>query len=105
MRFIPIPSNANPVILVSGQAISNLTHKILDFGVSTPVANGFYSDVRKYHVEWSGSIGLRILVFSDKNFNGVYDDGPPLFSIRAQDNTIPVQETTWGGVKALYDSE
>ena len=105
MRFIPVPSNANPVIEVAGQFISDLTYKIRDFDVSTPTGDGFYSDVYKYHVRWSGSIGLRILVFSDKNFNGVFDDGPPLFNVRAEDNAIPVQETTWGAVKALYDAE
>jgi hypothetical protein len=105
VRFLPVPSNSNVVVELNGTPITSLTQRIDDFAVSTPTGDGYFADTREHHIRWSGAIGLRIVVFVDKNFNGVFDDGPPEFAIRADDNTIPVEKTSWGAVKALYGAD
>lgn len=101
-RFVPVPNGSRPVIRVDGVTVTGLTHPLGNLDVITPIDGGYYSDTVAHRVWWSGATGLRIVVFSDKNFNGVFDDGPPLYSVFCDDNTVPVEETSWGALKALY---
>lgn len=103
VRFVPVPAHAIPEIEVDDVALTDLVHPIGDLNVTTPTGDGYYADTLSREIRWRGAIGLRIVVFSDKNMNGVFDDGPPLFSVLAEDHTIPVEPTTWGALKALYD--
>ena len=101
VRFVPEPSAAVSVITVDGVPIDGFIYPLGNLNVTTPVPNGF-SDTIVRSVSWTGVSAIRIIVFADRNLNGIYDDGPPLYSVRAQDNPIPVEETSWGRVKALY---
>ena len=101
MRFVPQPATAISVITVDGVPIEGFLFPLGNLDVNTPVSDG-YSDTIVRRITWTGALSIRIVVFADRNLNGVYDDGPPLYTVRAQDNPIPVEETSWGRVKALY---
>lgn len=101
VRFVPEPASATTVITVNGVTLDGFILPLGNLEVLTPVQDG-YSDTLVRSLSWTGASSLRIVVFADRNLNGVYDDGPPLFSVRAQDNPIPVEETSWGRVKSLY---
>lgn len=102
IRFIPDLPYSDVCIYVGDDLLDRLIHPIPGFDVTTHVGNGYYSNTQQYHIIWSLAVGMRISVYSDKNGNLVYDDGAPRFSIRVLDNSIPVKEKTWGGIKALY---
>jgi len=101
VRFVPEPASAVSVIAVDGVPIEGFIYPLGNLNVTTPVPDG-YSDTIVRHVSWTGASAIHIVVFSDRNLNGVYDDGPPLYVVRAQDNPIPVEDSSWGRVKALY---
>ena len=104
IRFIPTPHHSQPQIEVDNSRVDRLTCRGHDIRVVTPLGNGFYSDAVQHHVRWSGSRAVRITAFSDKNNNGVFDGGPPRWSILAQDAAVPVETKTWGAVKSLFDN-
>ena len=101
VRFVPEPASAVSLIAVDGVLVEGLLYSLGNLDVNTPVSDG-YSDTIVRSITWAGASAIRIVVFADRNLNGVYDDGPPLYTVRAQDNPIPVEETSWGRVKALY---
>lgn len=102
IRFIPYPSSSIVTVHMDSQLLDDLVVPLPSLSVSTALADGNYSDIMVKHLTWSGAAGMRIVVYSDKNNDGVYSDGKPLYSIFVQDNTVSTHETTWGAVKALY---
>jgi hypothetical protein len=105
VRFIPDPPHASTLVILNGEPIEYLIMPIPGIDVQTPTPEGCYSDTRNIHIAWSASVGLRVTVYGDKNGNRIYDGGVPKWSIYVMDNTVPVKETTWGAIKALYGSE
>lgn len=104
-RFFPTPSNSSVSIRLAGVDETSLTIPLPPLNVHTPTGDGHYADTLGRHIYWSGAVGLRIIVFCDKNNNQVYDDGEPQYSILAEDNTVRTEEKTWGAIKALYGGE
>ncbi len=102
IRLIPGPNTSPPVVELDGAPADGALHSIAGFAATTPTDDGHYSDTRVHHIRWSGALSLRIVVFSDRNFNRAFDDGPPQFSIVAQDAAVPVRDTSWGALKAIY---
>jgi len=105
IRFFPDPPHSSALVILKGEPIDYLIMPIPGINVQTPTPEGCYSDTRNFHVAWSAAVGLRVTVYGDKNGNRIYDGGVPKWSIYVMDNTVPVQETTWGAIKALYGSE
>jgi hypothetical protein len=105
IRFTPDPPHASALIILNSQPIDYLVTSLPGFDVHTPTPEGNYSDTEKVSIGWSASAGLRISVFGDKNGNGIYDGGVPKWSVYVVDNTVPVRESTWGEIKAIYGSQ
>jgi len=101
MRFHSSPYATGASIMINGSPTSPLC-PIAGFPVVTPTGDGHYADVVEHELTWTGPVGLRISVFMDKNFNGVFDGGRPQFTIFAIDGAVPVRETSWGQIKAIY---
>jgi hypothetical protein len=101
VRFVPDPATATAVISVDGVPLDGYVYPLGNLNVATPVTDG-YADTLVRTISWTGGLSLRMVVFADRNLNGVFDDGPPLYTVRAQDNPIPVEATSWGRVKSLY---
>lgn len=101
------PSWCQPLILVDGNPVlyqSGLGwyYPIGDLVVSTPTPWGNnYSDTVMLSVSWQNCYGVRIYAFSDANYN-LRRDGGECFSAYSHDTTVPTEESTWGGIKALY---
>jgi hypothetical protein len=101
LRFRPEPYDVTVQLDVNGEPQQRLMLPIPAMEVTTPLPNGFFSDVGIYHVHWLGANRLQIMAFSDKNANGTFD-GTPAYTIVAHDVAVSVETTTWGHVKALY---
>lgn len=104
VRFIPDPPHSRVQIYFSGQDLTELIHPIPGLDVKTPIEDGFFADTAEHYISWSGSVGMRITVYGDKDGDRVYGDGLPRFSVYVVDNTVPVEQKTWGGIKALFDT-
>ncbi len=102
VRFLPTPSNAEPVIYVNDERIAGLQYFIPRLVVSTRLENGFYSDTIALDVVWSGAQSMKITVFSDKDGNRVFD-GDACYNVFMMDQTVPAAPTTWGRIKAQYE--
>ncbi len=102
MRFLPTPVTTPVYLEVDGAPVPGLTARLDGLVAVTPVGDGTYSGSAAHVVRWSGGVSVRIVVFSDRNFNRAFDDGEIAWSIVASDNTVPVSETTWGRLKAFY---
>jgi hypothetical protein len=90
---------------MNGETVRYLITEISGFDSQTPTPEGYYTGTRTCHLRWSASVGIRIIAYGDKNGNRVYDGGPPKWSVYVIDNTVPVKNETWGGIKAMYDTE
>lgn len=101
VRFRPTPDNAFVQLDVGSGPISGLTQALPALEVSTAMGGGFYSDTRRFVLSWVGSAELRIIAFSDKDADRVFD-GKPLFTVVVRDATVPAAPTTWGQIKAKY---
>ncbi|HEU4928379.1 MAG TPA: hypothetical protein VFU38_01005, partial [Candidatus Krumholzibacteria bacterium] len=101
VRFTPEPAHALVQLLADGQLCTGLTHFLPTLEVVTPSGGGYYSDTSRFLFSWAGASQLRIVAFSDKDADGAFD-GTPLYSIIARDETVPVSESTWGQIKAMY---
>ena len=44
---------------------------------------------------------MEVIVYVDRNGNRVFD-GERVFGILMKDSSVPTQNKTWGGIKALY---
>ncbi len=101
--FDPDPKTCHPVITVNGTPVPGKTYPLGDLLVHTPTRYGHnYSDTITVTVAWSGCYGVRIWAFADENYNGVKDGGE-CFAASSYDLTVPVEEKSWGSIKALYE--
>jgi hypothetical protein len=101
VRFTPEPASALVQLETDGHPCTGLTHFLPSLEVFTPSGDGYYADTSQFLFSWIGATQLRIVAFSDKDADGAFD-GTPLFSIVAKDQTVPVSDTTWGQIKAMY---
>jgi hypothetical protein len=101
LRFWPESTAPYVQVFVDGVSIPSLTIGLSALTVSTAIPGGFYADVDAHTVSWAGSPGLEIIAFSDKDGNSAFE-GTASYRIRALSASVPVQETTWGSVKALF---
>lgn len=108
--FVSDPAYCTPVITVDGNPV--LTdpglgpyYPIGNLAVSTPAADGNnYSDTAGFSVHWEACSGVRIWAFADTDYN-LHNDGNECFSAFSHDLTVPVEESTWGQIKSLYNDE
>jgi hypothetical protein len=105
IRFIPDPPHSTALIEMAGTEIDYLIQPIGSINVRNETPNGFYTDTRSVHIRWSGAVGIRIAAYGDKNNNTVYDGGQHKWNIYVSDNSVPVENSTWGAIKALYEGE
>jgi hypothetical protein len=105
LRFIPDPPSSTAIIEMAGEVIDDLIQPIRSIDVQEETPDGFFSNSRNVHVLWSGAVGIRIVAYADKNNNRVFDGGTPRWSIYVEDNSVPVDNTSWGAIKAMYSSE
>ena len=103
VRFAPDPPQATALIEMAGQMIDALIQPIAPINVEDETPEGYYSNSRQVHVRWSGAVGIRITAYGDKNNNMVFDGGVPRWSIYVEDNSVPVEQTTWGAIKARFE--
>jgi hypothetical protein len=97
-----VPTGCVPQIWVEGTPLVGGIYHLGDLVVSTPTPYGNnYSDVVVRHVEWRGCYGVHCWAFSDANYNGKKDGGE-CFTAYSHDLMIPVEEHSWGSIKALY---
>jgi len=101
VRFLPTPTNAEPVIYVNDSRVEGLVYYIPELIVSTPTENGFFSDRISLDIVWSGAKAMKIMVFSDKNGDGVFE-GTEEYSVYMQDQTVSTEDASWGKIKAMY---
>jgi hypothetical protein len=102
VEFQPCPPTSVPNIYVDDVLIQGLRYYIPRLVIATPEGNGFYSDRATFRLRWLGAQYIRIIVYADKNGNRVFD-GEPTVDLLMEDLTVPAQERSWGGIKALYD--
>jgi hypothetical protein len=105
VRFYPDPPQSTAMIELGGEIIDGLIQPINPIDVRDQTPDGFYSNTRNVHIRWSGSVGIRITAYADKNNNRVLDQGNPKWSIYVEDNSVPVANTSWGAIKAMYGAE
>src|SRR5262245_24256866 len=101
LRFWPYQSQSSAVLTIDGQVTDHLTVPLASLNVTTPVQDGFYSDTRVHHVQWTGAGPMEIVAFSDKDGDGRYT-GTPAFRITSRFAPVATLPTTWGKVKSLY---
>jgi hypothetical protein len=101
VEFQPYPPTSAPVIYIDDDRLPGLRYTIPRLVIATPAGNGFYADRVVFHLRWLGAQYIRVIAYADKNGNRVFD-GEPTMSTLMEDLTIPVEERTWGSVKALY---
>jgi len=101
LRFWPDPARTAAILSLDGLTTDRLTIPLPSLEVTTPLANGYYSDTRSHAFSWVGAPAMQIIVFSDKDADGAFA-GTPTCRIVANDAAVPVSEATWGRVKALY---
>ena len=100
--FEPDPGYCTATISVNGNPVSGYQYPVGDLVVSTPTPDGNnYSDKITLSVMWGGCNGVRMWAFSDINYDGIHDGGE-CFSAFSHDSTVPVEERSWGAIKALY---
>jgi hypothetical protein len=118
LKFKPIPDDCTPTITLNGTPVTGPHYRILlgDLVVTTPVVTPtrtYYSDTMTLYVEWSGCIGLYMIAWEDCDHN--WQQTP---CADCEDETtncchhcnitcahgavIPVEEETWGAIKAMY---
>jgi len=101
LRFWPYQAQSSAVLTIDGHVTDHLTVPLASLDVSTPVQDGYYSDTRVHHVEWTGAGAMEIVAFSDKDGDGRYT-GTPAFRITSRYTPVATQPSTWGKVKSLY---
>lgn len=95
-----VPAECVPEISVDGMPITGGIYHLGDLVVSTLVGS-HYSDTKTVEIDWRGCYGVRIWAFADADYD-LKRDGSECFTAFSHDLTIPVRETTWGGIKELY---
>ena len=96
------PSGCATSLTVDGDPVTGDTYPIGDLVVSTPTMDGNnYSDTITKSITWMGCYGVRIWAFADQNYNGI-NDGGECFTAFSHDSTVPVERSSWGTIKTLY---
>ena len=101
VQFSPQPVSASVTILVDDVPVRDLRHAVPRIVVSTPTGTGHYSDTVTINIRYSGVLRVDIIVYQDRNGNRIFD-GDECYTTIIEDFTIPVEEKTWGSIKALY---
>jgi hypothetical protein len=106
--FEPNPGSCSPIITIDGSPALfdpqlGWYFPIGDLNAVTPTPDGNnYSDTREFYIEWQACSGMRVWAFADEDFN-LMNDGGECFTAFSHDLTVPVEETTWGAIKKLYN--
>lgn len=106
--FEPDPAWCTPVITIDGNPALfdpglGWYWPIGDLVVSTPTPDGNnFSDTRTLSIHHDLCIGLTMWAFSDEDFDLMWTDSE-CFTAFSHDATVPAEETTWGGIKSLFD--
>jgi hypothetical protein len=103
VQFAPSPPNATAMIEMAWEPLVYLITQVPGIDALESTDEGYYTGSSSFHIRWSGSVGIRITAFADKNGNHAYDGGVPKWSIFVSDNSVPVEETSWGAIKAMYN--
>ena len=102
-----LPEGCVPALTVNGTPLvyeNGYVYAAGDLVVSTPTANGNnYSDAISLWISWAGCYGVRMWAFSDENYNGVRD-GSECFTAFSHDARIPTENSSWGAIKALFET-
>jgi hypothetical protein len=108
--FEPDPSMCSPLITVDGNpalydAGLGWYYPIGDLDVTTPTPDGNnYSDTVTHVVHFDLCTGLTVWAFADENHDLMWIDSE-CFSAFSHDSTVPADERTWGGIKAMFGDE
>jgi len=105
VRFTPDPPQSTALVEMDGEAVDFHIQPIDPFNAFTPTEEGYYTGIQPVAIRWSGAVGIRITAYEDLNNNMVFDGGAPRWSIYVLDNSVPVEERTWGAIKAMYSSD
>ena len=103
------PEGCTPSITVDGQPVLydpglGYYYPIGDLVVSTPTPVGkAYSDTVTLSIDFGLCTGYRVWGFADENYNLTHELPGECFTAFSHDVTIPVQESTWGAIKKLYE--
>ena len=93
--------DGNPVMYDAGLG---WYYPVGDLVVSTPTTEGNnYSDTMTLSIHQE-CIGMTMWAFADEDFDLMWTDSE-CFSAFSHDATVPVNETTWGGIKVRYGAE
>jgi hypothetical protein len=108
----PILQNCTPVIFVDGVLIEGPPYVIElgDLHVTTPDGD-YYSDSFVMEVTYQGCMGLYMTAFEDCDHNKGWDPCPdngdddewPCHRFCSDGATVPVEASTWGAIKAMYE--
>ncbi len=104
------PGYCTPIVTVDGNQVSTdpglgQYYSIGNLVVSTPVAGGKkYSDTITVTIHWELCLGVHIWAFADEDHD-LNRDGGECFTAFSHDVTVPVRDTTWGGIKIMYDED
>lgn len=95
-----VPSGCVPTLSVNGTPVTGGIYHAGDLVVSTR-SGSHYSDTKTVLIDWRGCYGVRLWAFADADYD-LKRDGGECFTAFSHDLTIPVRETTWGGIKELF---
>ncbi|MFQ5510269.1 MAG: hypothetical protein ACE5EO_00315 [Candidatus Krumholzibacteriia bacterium] len=104
VQFTPRPLGVPAAIQVDGEPVQDLRYHLPRIVVSTPTGNGYFSDKTTINIKSSGVLRLEVAVYQDRNGNRILD-GERCITVIMEDFTIPVEERTWGAIKAMYRGE
>jgi hypothetical protein len=105
--FDPEPDHCTPLITIDGNPAMfdpqlGWYYPIGDLEAMTPTPDGNnYSDTLEFTIHFELCSGMRVWAFADEDFN-MMNDGGECFTAFSHDLTVPVEETSWGGIKSLY---
>lgn len=108
--FDPDPAMCSPLVTVDGNPVLyddglGWYYPIGDLVVTTPTPYGNnYSDTVTLSIHYDLCSGMTMWAFADVDGDLSHDAGE-CFTAFSHDATVPAQETTWGGVKVLYENE
>ena len=98
-----VPAGCAADIMVNWMPITGNRYSLGNLAVSTPTPNGMnYSDTVTIAIDWRGCYGVHIWAFADEDYSGTHDGGE-CFTAFSHDSSIATEESTWGGIKALFD--
>ena len=108
--FEQYPDWCTPLITIDGNPALfdpglGWYYPIGDLVVSTPTPDGNnYSDTMSFSIHFDWCTGMTMWAFADEDFDLMWTDSE-CFSAFSHDSTVPVDETTWGGIKFKYQVE